>query len=153
MTYRLKTPRRSTAVKKCVRQSFPSMMKSLLTSETTNAALMAELEKLIHAELKGMSKLKKTSAFMDRKESLLNFNWELIWSELMKACPVLMKVISIMLSEANDRKSETKTIACFIAAMVLKKRDKQLSFVQRAISILLYGHGTAKQVCITFCQF
>ena len=123
------------------------MMKSLLSSGKTFETLMSSLEKLVAAELKGMY---KTSIFMHGKEALINFNWEMIWLELMKHCPVLMRMISIMLLDTNDRKPTNKALICFIAAMVLKKRNRSLCLIQSAISLLLYGHGTSKQVQLTY---
>lgn len=148
MTYKLKTPKRSAMVKKCVRQSYPAMMKSLLSSKETFEALLSKIEKLIAFELRGMSKLRQASNVMHGKESLLSFSWETIWTELSKCCPILMRLISVLLLASSGKEACNKPVTCFIASIVMKKRYHQLSLVQRAISLLLYGHGSSKQVTI-----
>ena len=40
----------------------------------------------------------------------------------------------------------SKLLICFLASVVPKHHCKQLSFVQRTISILLYGNGASKEV-------
>ena len=43
--------------------------------------------------------------------------------------------------------SYTKPILCLLASQLLKGRHQHIGLVQRAVSVMMYGHGTAKQVC------
>ena len=39
-------------------------------------------------------------------------------------------------------------LVCVIISMLLKKRFPKMGLLQRAISVLLYGNGCSKQVCL-----
>ena len=124
------------------------MMASLLQAKETQAALMTSLEKSLDREMKEIRKLNTASIFMDSQEALVSFNWEMIWLELKRHAPTLLSIISVLLPSSEVEKH--KPVVCFIAAMVLKHRYKHLSLVQRAVSILLYGNGTSKQVNVVY---
>ena len=129
-------------MKQCVRRKLPSMMSSLLQSGEASDAAMNTLEKLIHCEMKRLRKLDKATIFIDSTESLTNFDWEKLWLELHRYLPTLMGILSLLVLDPTDNKS----VVCLLAAVVLKQRYKHFSIVQQAISLLLYGNGTSKQV-------
>lgn len=66
--------------------------------------------------------------------------------ELQECLPTLIQLLqSIIPSPA-----EHTPLLCLIASQLLKARHGRLGLVQRAVSIMLYGHGTHKQVIIIF---
>ena len=141
--YNLASPRRKQAVKRCVRGNLFSVNFATTSAEACNTAITS-LKKKTAKEINQIRKLGKRSVFMD-SEALLHFSWDRIWLELKKYTPTLLHVISILVSESAQR---CKPLVCSIASMALKQRYKQFSIVQRVISLLLYGNGTAKQVYI-----
>ena len=59
--------------------------------------------------------------------------------------PTFINIINTIISGSESKK---KPLMCLIAGMVLKSRVRQMSLVQRAISVLLYGNGCTKEVCV-----
>ncbi|XP_062512946.1 uncharacterized protein LOC134188769 isoform X2 [Corticium candelabrum] len=139
--YNLASPRRKQAVKRCVRGNLFSVNFATTSAEACNTAITS-LKKKTAKEINQIRKLGKRSVFMD-SEALLHFSWDRIWLELKNYTPTLLHVISILVSESAER---CKPLVCFIASTALKQRYQQFSIVQRVISLLLYGNGTAKQV-------
>ncbi|XP_062521158.1 uncharacterized protein LOC134196093 [Corticium candelabrum] len=140
--FKLRTPRRRRAVKQCVRKSLSAMSSFMLQSRKGAGAAMSSLKNMIEREVKGLRKLNKSTMFLGGKESLTDFCWDNVWLELHRYAPTLMDVLSVLVLDPTDN----KPMVCLVAAMVLKQRYKHFSIVQRAISLLLYGNGTSKQV-------
>ena len=133
-TYKIPLPEERRQLR-CVRGSlFP------MSAAKCNSAIKS-LNVLTAREMRNIRKLGKSSVFMD-DEALLNFSWEGIWDELQMYAPTLLNVISILVAETERH----KPLVCFIASMALKQQHKHLSLVQRAVSLLLYGNATTKQV-------
>ena len=118
------------------------MSSFMLQSRKGAGAAMSSLKNMIEREVKGLRKLNKSTMFLGGKESLTDFCWDNVWLELHRYAPTLMDVLSVLVLDPTDN----KPMVCLVAAMVLKQRYKHFSIVQRAISLLLYGNGTWKQV-------
>lgn len=84
------------------------------------------------------------SILRDTNEAIKQFHWETVRLELVEHVPTLMS----LLTQLVGRPSQRFPLLCLIASMMLKSRNQHISLVQRAISIMLYGNGTAKQVSI-----
>ena len=83
------------------------------------------------------------SILRDNIEAVNHFSWETVWLELLANVPILMQILSALIPNPQD----DKPLLCLIASMLLKRRLPKMGLVQRAISLLLYGNGTSKQVC------
>ena len=94
-------------------------------------------------EMKNICSLNHNSILRSSNETLKQFSWISIWKEVQRNVPTLVKLIKCLLP-----KSDFKFVAMLIAR-ILKKHCKQMSLVQRAISVLLFGNATNKQVIIS----
>ena len=62
--------------------------------------------------------------------------------ELQQTLPTLIQLLEYLVPSPSEHKS----LFSLIASQLLKARHGQLGLVLRAVSIMLYGHGTNKQV-------
>ena len=75
-------------------------------------------------------------------EALNNFSWDKVMTELSKALPTPITLLQFLIPNAADK----KPFVCFVASLLLKCRHQRMSLIQRAISVLLNGNGSTKQV-------
>ena len=96
----------------------------------------------------------KTDTLFKKKCNVYGFSWEAVWHELEEHLPTFVSV----LVNICDRGTLNKPLICMILSMILKQRYKNLTHVQGAISVLLYGNSAHKQVrklkiCIVGCIY
>lgn len=103
--------------------------------------MIRALARVVSNEVKAVSANPSATIFSNSKEEVLTFSWDKVWSELVTCAPVLMKLLGSLLMQPT----ESKPMLCLMASMLLKK-NRSLAFVQRCMSILLYGNGCSKQV-------
>ena len=115
-------------------------MNALIKSKETSDHAMNTLQRLVKKEIQKMRKA--PPSFMD-KEDIADFNWAALWLQLTKKAPTLMRILETLLLQESGK---NKPLVCFLASIVLKHQCQKLAFVQRAISLLLYGNGTSKEV-------
>ena len=84
-----------------------------------------------------------SSVLKKKHNELRNFSWEEIWAEFVEQVPLLLSFLQSILPNAD------KVFITFVVCMLLKKRCKHMSLMQRLVSVLLYGNATNKQVCFT----
>ncbi len=96
----------------------------------------------IKGEMRTLSSDDNDSILRDTVEAVKNFSWETIMLELKKHTPTLMSLLSLVINKPSDRIPQM----CFIASLILKCQHQRLCLVQRAVSVMLYGNGCAKQV-------
>ena len=82
------------------------------------------------------------SILRDCVEAVKHFHWETVMLELLQNVPTLMRLLSMMIR----RLAERKPLICILASQLLMTWHKHMALVQRAVSVMLYGIGTAKQV-------
>ena len=56
--------------------------------------------------------------------------------------PTLMRLLSMMIRQPTER----KPLLCILASPLFMAQHKHMALVQRAVSVMLYGNGTAKCV-------
>ena len=67
--------------------------------------------------------------------------------ELIQRAPTLMD----LLKQLVVRQDERKPFLSFLASQILmKSHNMHMGLVQRAVSIMLYGNGTSKEVSVVF---
>lgn len=76
----------------------------------------------------------------DSHEAVKRFSWKTIWLELEAKVPTLFRLLQAILPKAD------KKFLSFLISLILKKRCKHMSLVQRVVSVLLYGNAAKKQV-------
>ena len=77
-------------------------------------------------------------------EAVKCFSWETVKLELFKKVPTLMSLLLQIVNKSTER----IPLLCLVASQLLKCRHQRLCLVQRAVSVMLYGNGSAKQVRI-----
>lgn len=114
--------------------------------ETIREYSVNKVAQIIHSEVKKMcthdvnSILRQTSC-----ESLGNFQWCNLISELQQHAPTLMTILNACTKTRRYRKNKNGVIG-MCAAMLLKFRYNRMSLVQKLISTILYAGHSGKQV-------
>ena len=103
--------------------------------------IVSKLACKIQHEMKDLSSDSYDSILRDSVEAVKNFNWETVRLELIQEMPTLMSLLSQLIGQCSHH-----SLLCLIATMILKSRHRHMGLVQRAISVMLYGNGTAKEV-------
>ena len=142
MKYNIKTPTRKQHIKKLTRRSYTSFASSLLKSDVTTNKVLVELARKMKREMKSFSSDKFDSILRDKYDALHQFSWESIFLEMSKGLPTLVT----LLVQIIPKPSSNKQLVCMVASQLLKARHRNMCLIQRAISIMLYGNGTKKQV-------
>lgn len=140
--FKIKTPSRKMCVKRLTRKSYASMASTLVNSPRMCGSVIRKLATKIKAEMKSISSNDHDSILRDTIEAVKHFHWDTVMLELLKKVPTLMN----LLKQLVNRPAEKKPLLCFIASQLLKSRHQHMGLVQRAVSIMMYGNGTSKQV-------
>ena len=140
--YVIKTPTRQTAIRRLVRKSYTALTSGTVNSPRAKKAMLSQLALAIKNEMKKMGTVKHDSILRDNNEAVKQFSWETVRLELYKMIPTLMSLLSLLVPNPENR----IPLICTIASQLLKCKHQQLSLVQRIVSVMLYGHGTHKQV-------
>lgn len=145
----MNTPVRKCTAKRLAHRSYKSLASSLMKSSSTSTDMVSEVAKKIKAEMKGISSQRHDSILLDTIESVKNFSWERVLLELQSMMPTLIHLLMKLVTNPTKK----KPLLCMLASQLLKQRHPQLGLVQRAMSVLLYGNGTNKQVrtCVLLC--
>lgn len=104
--------------------------------------MLSELSRKILSEMKQLGSAENDSILKNAYtiEALKYLDWERVWIEFQKRIPTL----TTLLSHLVPRPSDNIPVICI--TQILKSRHMQLGLVQRALSIMLYSHGTSKEV-------
>lgn len=73
-------------------------------------------------------------------EAIKDFNWQELIAEFEQRVPTLFKLLKKILPKSDEQ------FLAFFISILLKKRSKFMSLVQRVVSVMLYGNATHKQV-------
>ena len=115
-------------------------MPVLVRNDVTFEHVLYSVVKNIKTESKHIGSLDHNSILRDTKEGVRRFSWETAWLELNKNVLTLTKFLIKFLPKVG------KPLLCFFVSLILKHRSPKLCLVQRAISVLLYGNGSSKEV-------
>lgn len=118
------------------------MASTMVNSPTMLRAVIKKLAIKVKAEMKSISSVPHDSILRDQFEALKHFNWDTIILELLKKLPTLMSLLAYLVPRPMKR----KPLLCLLASQLLKARHQHMGLVQRAISIMMYGNGSSKQV-------
>ena len=103
--------------------------------------LLKKLAAKVQMEMKEISSRGHNSILRDTVEAVKHFSWETVALELQAKMPTLMTLLCRVTS-----KPVKSPLVCFLGSMILKARHQHMGLVQRAISVMMYGYGTSKQV-------
>ena len=141
-TYKVHTPSRKRAIKRLSRKFYGSTASALVNSPTTAHSIITKLAIRIKEEMKAISSCSHDSVLKDTSEAVKHFDWETVRLEFLQKIPTLMSLLSQVVGQATKR----SPLISLLASMILKSRHQRMGLIQRAVSVMLYGNGTAKQV-------
>ena len=141
-SYKVNTPSRKRSIRRLARRSYVSTVSALVNSPTTAQSVVSKLAIRIRAEMKDISCASHASILWDSVEVAKQFKWETVKLELEQKTPTLLSLLSQLVGRASER----SPLICLLASMIIKSRHNHMGLLQKAVSIMLYGNGTAKQV-------
>ena len=136
------TPARKQGIKRLARRSYKSLATTMASTPDMLQSVLNEICRKIRYEMKELSSEASDSVLRDNVEAVKQFHWDTIRMELEKMLPTLMTFLRNLLPKSSQR----IPLICVIASQLLKARHQRMGLVQRAISIMLYGNGSHKQV-------
>ena len=142
--YNVHTPSRKRHIKRVTRRSYVALASSVVNSPSTSKSVLDKVAIRIKSEMKALSSTKHDSILRDSVEAVKHFHWDTVMIELSRNLPTLMSLLSRLVGHPADR----NPLLCLMASQILKSRHQHLGLVQRAVSVMMYGNGTAKQVIV-----
>lgn len=143
-SYAIRTPSRKKVISSITRKSFHASAAAMLRSPRFMKSIAIKLALKIRGEMKRLSSTTHNSILRDSNEAVRQFHWETVRLELHRNVPTLMNILSLLVGPSEKH----YPLLCLLGSMILKARHQHLCLVQRVVSIMLYGNGTAKQVII-----
>lgn len=138
------TPNRKRGIKSLARGSYKSLASMMLSAPGSSRSAIAEMARKILTEMRSLSSSAHDSFFRSTVDAVKNFSWDKVMSEFTQTVPTLMMLLECLV----PKPAEKKPFMCFVASLLLKCRHQRMGLVQRAVSIMLYGNGSSKQVRI-----
>ena len=105
-------------------------------------SMIAEVATKIKSEMNDLSSDSHDSILKDSVEAVRHFSWKTVMLELSRKVPTLISLLKQLINHSSER----EPLLCFIVSQLLKCSHQRLCLVQRAISVMMYGNGTVKQV-------
>ena len=137
------TPSRKRQIKRIVKKLYCAVASSAMSSPIQSRQIIRQVGSKIKAEMKDLSSFTHDSILNNSREAVKWFSWETIRLEFESKMPTLMSLLSEITTISLGVHAP---LLSFVASLLLKCKHRQLCLVQRAISVMLYGYGTAKQV-------
>lgn len=137
------TPRRKKAVTSLSTGRYKSAANSIFALPKTHGYVLSAVTKQISEQMKSISSLNYNSVLRSDHQNVKHFSWVAIWDEFQQKLPTLILFLRKLFPKSEDKHLS------FLICILLKHRCKQMSLFQRVISVLLYAHGTSKQVSIS----
>lgn len=141
-TFKVHTPARKKMIKKLTRRSFQSAATQMLSSPSKSKHIISQVSQKIRQEMKLICSDSHDSILKDNVEAVKHFSWQTVYLELTKQVPTLMALLSQLVPKPENK----KPMLCLLASQLLAARHQRMCLVQRAISVMMYGNSTAKQV-------
>ena len=133
------TPSRKKAIESLGRRSYKAAATNIASGNKTKAYIVHSVAYLIRQEMANICSIRHPSLLRDSHSAVKKFNWQAILSEFSLKLPTLILLLRKMLSKSDK-------FISFVISLLIKKRCKHMSLLQRVISVLLYGNGTNKEV-------
>jgi hypothetical protein len=140
------TPSRKAIVKGLVRKQAPTFARTTWSSEKYRTQILRYHSLKLKEEAKTLCSSTGDTCLLRSKltDSILTIDWEALHRELCDKAPLLMSVLESV--TPTKRQPCKKAALCMCASVLLFARTKNMSLIQRVISILLYAGHASKQV-------
>lgn len=141
------TPSRKAIVKGLVRKQAPTFARTTWSSEKYRTQILRYHSLKLKEEAKTLCSSTGDTCLLRSKltDSILTIDWEALHRELCDKAPLLMSVLESV--TPTKRQPCKKAALCMCASVLLFAHTKNMSLIQRVISILLYAGHASKQVC------
>ena len=143
----VRTPSRATAIKQVTRKNYTSIAAAVVNSPSTSKSAISNMALKIKREMKSLGSVSHDLVLRDTVEAIKWFSWERVSLEFFQKLPTLMALLSKIVHKLTER----GPLLCMLASQLLKCCHPKLGLVQWAVSIMMYGNGTAKQVLMLMC--
>lgn len=117
-----------------------------MKSSSISNHVLQEVAAKIKAEMRQLASEEHDSILRDTVEGIKHFSWDTITLELQRKVPTLMQLLCLLVKKPAISKP---FISC-LASQLVKDRHPKLGLMQRAVSVMLYGNGSSKQVRIQY---
>ena len=134
------TPSRRKAIKSLGRRNYKAAATNIASGNKTKAYIVHSVAYQIRQEMANICSIRHPSLLRDSHSAVKKFNWQAILSEFSLKLPTLILLLRKILPKSDDK------FISFVISLLIKKRCKHISLLQRVISVLLYGNGTSKEV-------
>ena len=137
---RIRTPSRKRAVASLSRRSYKAAASNIATSKLSATHVLNKVTQQIRTEMSDICSDRHKSMLKKSDEAIKAFSWQELIAEFKQWVPTLFKLLKKILPKSDEQ------FLAFFISMLLKKRSKFMSLVQRVVSVMLYGNATHKQV-------
>ena len=134
------TPNRKKTIASLSRRNYRAAATAFVNVELAKPHMIAQVAKFIQEEMKRICSLEHNSILRSQHDQIKSFNWESILTEFEQNVPTLILLLRHLMPKADGK------LLSFIVAIILKRRCKHMSLVQRVISVMLYGNTAQKEV-------
>lgn len=108
--------------------SYKSAAKKVVALHQMQLHTIVAVAQQARLEMKKICSLGHNSVLRSSNKTLKQFSWMSIWEEVQRNVPTLVKLLKCLVPKADFK------FVTMLIAMMLKKRCKQMSLVQRIIS-------------------
>ena len=122
------------------RRCYKTVATEVSAHKEASSYALTSLALQVRKEMSNISALNHNSLLRNPHSAIKHFSWKSILFEFTIKLPTLLRLLKGILLKSDDK------FIVFIIAMMLKKKCKHMSLVQRVISVLLYGNATSKEV-------
>ena len=122
------------------RRFYKAAATEISTAKETKPYTLTSIALQVRKEMSNLCSITHNSLLRDSHNAIKQFTWQSILSEFTNKLPTLLALLKGILPKSDDK------FLAFVIAMILKKRCKHMSLVQRVISVFLYGNATSKEV-------
>ena len=120
------------------------MSSDAVNSPRMCSSIITSIAGKIKKEMRSISGKNHDSILRDTVEAIKQYHWDTVFLELMKNIPTLMNLLKQLVKNPVEK----KPLLYFLASQLLKARHQHMGLVQRAVSVMMYGNGCAKQVSL-----
>ena len=127
-------------MKRITRQSYGAIMKDFCAVVNTRSHVIKALGRTMRRELRSASG--KDSPFHKDIQAIKSFNWDSYMEAVERNAPCLVQLFKVVLRRGSS------PILAVIASMIMKNCNSHVCLMQAVISVVLFGNGCKKAVCM-----
>lgn len=141
------TPSRKALGKSLARGSKCAVVRGCFEDAVISKYIIRKVANIVHHEIVSLCSDRVHSSLLNPStESLENFSWEALYTELNSICPVLTQILKMGMRIKQPRHNH-KSIISLCISMMCNYRHRSMSLPQQIISVLLYSGHCSKEVC------